>query len=169
MTTLYQINADIARRLDALQERLDNGETLPPTDDEVQALLGLIEGDLTDKLINYGKFIKNQQSDIDGLDGEIKRLTAKKRALQNRTDLLKSNMLMAMRTVGIERINDPIMPIRIQANSKASVMVANAETLPKEFQIIKIEANKTALEQAIQNGASFDGVSIEKGEHIRIG
>lgn len=164
--TLYEINQALAERLTQLGELLENGET--PSQAKIDELLDL-KGDLKNKLINYGKFIKNTQSDIDGLDSEIKRLTAKKRALQNRTDILKENMLMAMRTVGIERINDPIMPIRIQSNSKASVMVANAETLPKEFQIIKIEANKTALEQAIQNGASFDGVSIKKGEHIRIG
>lgn len=163
---LYEINQALAERLTALGEMLENGNT--PSQATIDELLDL-KSDLTNKLVNYGKFIKNTQSDIDGLDGEIKRLTAKKRALQNRTEILKENMRVAMLTHDIDKIDDPIMPIRLQNNSKASINIVDVNALPTEFKLIKVEANKSALEMALKNGIVIEGVSMEKGKHIRIG
>ncbi|STZ14007.1 Siphovirus Gp157 [Moraxella caviae] len=163
---LYQINSEIQNRLAQLGELLETGDT--PSQDEIQALLDL-QGDLSDKLINYGKFIKNTQSDIDGLDGEIKRLTAKKKALQNRTEILKANMLSAMIENGIDKIADPIMPIRLQ-NSPASVRLdIDAANLPQEFQNIEIKANSTAIKKALKDGVVIDGVTLVQNKHVRIG
>lgn len=164
--TLYEINQALAERLTQLGELLESGET--PSQAKIDELLDL-KGDLKNKLINYGKFIKNTQSDIDGLDSEIKRLTAKKRALQNRTDILKENMRVAMLTNNIDKIDDPIMPIRLQSNSKASINIVDINALPTEFKTIKVEANKTALEKALKAGEVIEGVSMENGKHIRIG
>lgn len=163
---LYEIDTTLAVRMIELGEMLDNGET--PSQEFIDECLDL-QNDLENKLVNCGKFIKNAQVDIDGLDGEIKRLTAKKQSLQKRTDLIKANMLSAMLTHNLDKIADPIMPIRVQTNGKASVLVDDVASLPSQFQTIKVEANKTALEQAIKAGEIIDGVRIEKGKHIRIG
>nr|WP_064639493.1 siphovirus Gp157 family protein [Moraxella catarrhalis] len=106
---LYQISKEAEESLIRLGEMLENGET--PSDEEVNDLLDL-RGDLHDKLLNYGKFIKNNSSDIDALDGEIRRLSAKKRALNNLNECLKSNMLAAMQANDIKKVDDPIIPIR---------------------------------------------------------
>lgn len=163
---LYQINQALQDRLIKLGERLENGEN--PSDDEVLALLDL-KSNLSEKLVNYAKFIKNTQSDIDGLDGEIKRLNAKKKALSNLTDRLKYNMLMAMVDNDIRKIDDPIMPIRRQKSSPSLRLEIDAEYLPQEFQKVEIKANTTAITKAIKDGLVIDGASLVQNEHIRIG
>ena len=164
--TLYEIDQALSESMTKLGEMLENGET--PSQAMIDELLGLQE-DLTNKLVNYGKFIKNTQSDIDGLDGEIKRLTAKKRALQSRADILKANMQMAMESHGIDKIANPIMPIRLQ-NSPASVHICtNPESLPGEFVKVKYDADKTALVKALKDGMVIDGVELVQSKHIRIG
>ena len=164
--TLYDIDQALSENMTKLGEMLENGET--PSQAMIDELLDL-KNDLQNKLVNYGKFIKNTQSDIDGLDNEIKRLTAKKRALQSRADTLKTNMQMAMESHGMDKINDPIMPIRLQ-NSPASVHICtNPESLPGEFVKIKYDADKTALVKALKSGMVIDGVELVQSKHIRIG
>lgn len=163
---LYQINQALQDKLINLGEMLENGET--PSDDEVASILDL-KDDLSDKLVDYGKFIKNTQSDIDGLDSEIKRLTAKKKALSNLTERLKSNMLSAMIDSDIAKIDDPIMPIRRQKSPASVRLDITAEQLPSEYQKVEIKANNTAIAKALKDGIVIDGASLVQGEHLRIG
>ena len=163
---LYQINQELQNRLIRLGEMLENDEQ--PSDDEVASILDL-QGDLTDKLINYGKFIKNTQGDIDALDGEIKRLTAKKKALSNLTERLKRNMLSAMIDNNIDKIDDPIMPIRKQKSPASVRLDIDAQHLPSEYQKVEIKTNNAAIAKALKDGIVIDGASLVQGEHLRIG
>ena len=163
---LYEINQALAERLTQLGELLENGET--PSQSMIDELLDL-KGDLTDKLINYGKFIKNTQSDIDSLDSEIKRLTAKKRALQNRTDILKENMCVAMLANDIDKIDDPIMPIRLQNSPQSLQLTISPDKLPPEFQAIEISAKTQQIKNALKDGVKIHGAQLVQLKHIRIG
>lgn len=163
---LYEINQALAERLTQLGELLENGET--PSQATIDELLDL-KGDLTDKLINYGKFIKNTQSDIDGLDSEIKRLTAKKRALQNRTDILKENMRVAMLANDIDKIDDPIMPIRLQNSPQSLQLSVPADQLPSAFQNVEISVKTAPLKKALADGMKIHGATLVQHKHVRIG
>ena len=164
--TLYEIDQALIENMIKLAEILENGET--PSQAMIDELLGL-QADLTNKLVNYGKFIKNTQSDIDGLDGEIKRLTAKKRALQSRADILKTNMQMAMESHGIDKINDPIMPIRLQNSPKSLQLTISPDKLPPEFQVIEISAKTQQIKNALKDGVKIHGAQLVQLKHIRIG
>ena len=163
---LYEINQALAERLTQLGELLESGET--PSQSMIDELLDL-KGDLTDKLINYGKFIKNTKSDIDSLDSEIKRLTAKKRALQNRTDILKENMCVAMLANDIDKIDDPIMPIRLQNSPQSLQLTISPDKLPSEFQAIEISAKTQQIKNALKDGVKIHGAQLVQLKHIRIG
>lgn len=166
MTTLYQLSAELDEQMTALGELLESGGT--PSDDELYALLKL-QDDLQNKLVNYGKFIKNTEGDIDAIDGEIKRLTAKKKSLTNRNEHLKNTMLLAMSEHNLTVINDPIMPIKLKTNPPAVKIDVSVDKLPSEFVKTKIEADKTALSKALKAGALIDGVSLVQAQSIKIG
>ncbi|MFB6349443.1 siphovirus Gp157 family protein [Moraxella sp. ZJ142] len=163
---LYQINQELQDGMTALGEMLEAGETPPQS--IIDELLNL-KSDLSDKLVNYGKFVKNTQADIDSLDGEIKRLTARKKVLQNRTDILKHSMLQAMLDNNIDRIDDPVMPIRLQNSPAAVQLSVSADDLPDEFKKVEIKANNTALAKALKAGAVIAGAALVQHKHIRIG
>ena len=163
---LYEINQALTEKMTALGELLLTGKT--PTDEEVADLIDL-QGDLANKLTSYGYVVKNLTSELDSVDNEIKRLTAIKKAKASHIELLKSRMLTVMIDNGIDKINDPIMPIRLQ-NSPASVHICTSpESLPSEFVKIKYDVDKTALVKTLKSGIVIDGVELVQSKHIRIG
>lgn len=163
---LYEINQALTEKMTALGELLLTGKT--PTDEEVADLIDL-QGDLANKLTSYGYVVKNLTSELDSVDNEIKRLTAIKKAKASHIELLKSRMLTVMIDNGMDKIANPIMPIRLQ-NSPASVHICtNPESLPGEFVKIKYDADKTALVKALKSGMVIDGVELVQSKHIRIG
>ena len=163
---LYEINQALTEKMTALGELLLTGKT--PTDEEVADLIDL-QGDLANKLTSYGYVVKNLTSELDSVDNEIKRLTAIKKAKASHIELLKSRMLTVMIDNGMDKIANPIMPIRLQ-NSPASVHICtNPESLPGEFVKIKYDTDKTALVKALKSGMVIDGVELVQSKHIRIG
>lgn len=163
---LYEISSQFAEKLSQIGQIIENGDT--PTDEQTNELLCLHQ-DTANKLVNCGKYIKNLQAGIDGLDNEIKRLNAKKSSLTRQKDYLKANMLTAMTSCHIDKVDDLVMPIRVQ-NSPAAVQVdIDASGLPKEYQKISITADKTALGKALKAGIAIKGVQLVQSKSLRIG
>lgn len=167
---LYQIQENISERLERLQERLDNGELPPPDDSEVQELLGLIEGDLTDKVGAYRYVVLNLEAQEKAYKDEIAKLNVGKKSVTNNIDRLKNAVLNAMTATGQKSFKFDTGFVRVQKNAQPSVVLdIDPEHLPKEFQKVTIEANTTAIKEFIKNGGEIKGVRLVVGEHLRIG
>ena len=82
MANLYEIT----ERYNNLLELLDNEET---TQDILNSALNEVQDEFNEKALNIVKFIKNLESDVNGLDAEEKRLKAKKMAYKNKIAGLK--------------------------------------------------------------------------------
>lgn len=164
---LYEINQSIQDKMLVLAEILANGEI--PTDDELQNLVDL-QGQLDKKLVGYGFVVKNLTGELDSVDNEIKRLTAIKKAKTAQIDILKNRMQSAMMDNNLTKIDDPILPIRLQDDSQKSVRLdIDPIHLPTEFQKVAITADKTAIKKALEQGQEVKGAVLEQGQHIRIG
>ena len=162
---LYTINETLNAMLEMIGERLLEGQE--PTEAEREAVFSL-QGDLPEKLADCGKYVKNATADSEALKAEIERLTARKRAIDNRAEWLKASMLSVMQEHNIERIDDLVMPLRLQ-NSPDSVVIKDLDLIPEEYTKVKIEANKTAIAKALKAGAVIDGAVLETKQHLRIG
>lgn len=77
MANLYEIT----ERYNNLLELLDNEEI---TEDVLSSALNDVQDEFNEKALNIVKFIKNLESDVNGLDAEEKRLKAKKMAYKNK-------------------------------------------------------------------------------------
>lgn len=163
---LYQLSESVNAKMIALGNLLENGET--PTDEQVNELIDL-QGDLENKLVNYGYVVKNLESEVNALDDEIKRLTARKKARQNQIEMLENRMKMAMIDNDIAKVDDPVMPISIKNNPPSVRLDIDPKNLPARFVKIKYEADKTALSKALKIGDVIDGVSLEVKQRIVIG
>ena len=76
-----------------------------------------------------------------------------------------------MQTLGIEKVKHPVLPISLRSSPQFSVNVENAENLPSEYQVVKIEPNKKALLDLFKDNPSFalNGVTFTKGQFLKIG
>lgn len=131
--------------------------------------------DLKDKLENCCKYIKNVDSDIAGLDEEIKRLQAKKKSLTNGKDRLKGMMLRALNMSGEKKLPCGTFTVYKQANPpKVVIDEQYIENIPEQYLIPQEPViNKALILEALKESniihPELDGIAhIEQGESLRI-
>lgn len=170
MTALYEITGELMETLADIQSRLDDGEEV--ADSELEQVLQLNQ-DFDNKALSVAKFIKNLLSDAEQLAIENKKRQAKQKAFENLADKLKSYLLEEMQATGKTKIGDRVFSVKVQANSVYSINVENPNFLPSKYQIVRIEADNKALREAFKQAGNAEnfmqGVTVNKGCHLRIG
>lgn len=165
MTSIYELSADYQDKLDLLGSMILDGEEV--SIEQSMSILDL-QDDIQAKVVNIAKYSKGVIADSAALAEEIAALTARKKATDEHLSKLKASAMMAMRLVKIDRIDDVIMPVRLQANSQYSVTVESVNNLPDKYKVIEYKADKKAL-LADKDSLDIQGVTITKGQHIRFG
>ena len=164
MANIYELTESI--RL--LWDLMDQGEL---DDDVLKDAMMNSQEDLKDKLENYCKFIRQMESDVDGISVEIKRLQDRKAVLKNTIDRSKKVMQMAMETAGEKKVKGQIFTISIQANPESVVLDEQyIENIPPEYLKVKDpELDKAKLKEDLKNGVNLDGIAhLEQNYGLRI-
>jgi len=150
MSNIYEITNDYLQIMAMLEDSDLDPQTLADT-------MEGIEGEFEIKAENYAKVMKNLEGDILAIKTEIDRLTAKKKALENNIKNMKITLQTAMETTG-------------KTKFKTELFSFNIQKLPSQF--IKqrdIEADKTAIKDAIQKGEDLGGIAhLEQKQSLRI-
>ena len=81
MASLYELTG----QMEYLKELLEDSEV---EEQVVLETMESIEYEIEDKAEGYGKIIRMLSSEVDAIDGEIERLTARKKALSNNVNSL---------------------------------------------------------------------------------
>jgi hypothetical protein len=114
--------------------------------------------------------VKNWEADIPGLDSEIKRLSARKKAIENRVTSIKMYLQGSMEAAGLEKIKIDTFTIALQ-NNPPTLIVHNLNEIPAEFITIipeQHQPDKTAIKAAIKEGRKVPGVTLQQGKGLRI-
>lgn len=164
MANIYELTDSI--RL--LWDLMDQGEL--DSDVLIDTMMNSQE-DLKDKLEGYCMFIKQMESDINGIETEIKRLQDRKAVLKNTIERSKKVMQMAMETAGEKKVKGQIFTISIQANP-ASVVVDEQclENIPEKYLIPQEpKLDKKQIAEDIKAGEDLNGIAhLEQTESLRI-
>lgn len=164
MANIYELTESI--RL--LWDLMDQGEL---DDDVLKDAMMNSQEDLKDKLEGYCKFIRQMESDVDGISAEIKRLQDRKVVLKYTIERAKTVMQMAMETAGEKKVKGQIFTISIQANPERVVLdELYIENIPPEYLKVKDpEVDKTKLKEDLNNGVNLEGIAhLEQTESLRI-
>jgi hypothetical protein len=162
MSRLYELTADLL----ALQEMLEDSV-------EEQVLLDTLEGvqgEYELKLEAYCKVIKNLEADMDALKAEAKRLTDKRKVLENNVDRLKKAMFESMKATGTDKVKGQLFTVAIQKNGgKLPVIVdVPTEELPDELVKVVESPDLEAIGKLLEQGDSPLAHFGERGESLRI-
>lgn len=154
---LYEITEQ-ARALEKLAEDND----LSP--DDIADTLEGIDLEFNDKAAQVGNFLMNLDPFEKGLDAEIKRLQAKKKALQNRRESVKDYLRRNMEEMGISKIECPVFTIRLKA-AQPKVAIDEEGSLPDDYVNVKtsITPDKRAILKALKEGEDIPGARLETG------
>lgn len=162
---------DISNEFFALKDLIDNDlevdeETGEITDNSkiLKELFDNLKMTLEDKLDNAQRYCLTLDGEADILDKEIKRLNAKKQALNNKKDRLKKIMLSTIENTGQSKFKTSLYSFNIK-NSEA-LEVDSIDNIPREFLRIKKEADKTAIKKAIKDGLIIDGCKIVENKSL---
>ena len=140
-------------------------------DDILQEVFENTTEELAIKLEGYCKFIKNLESDIAGLKEEEKRLSARRKTMENTVERAKEAMKVAMNTAGEKKMPCGTFTVSVQANPPSCVIDCSISEIPGRYLIPqepKID-KKQMLEDLKSEDSSLKGVAhIEQGESLRI-
>lgn len=135
--------------------------------------LEAVEGEYDYKLESYCKIIKNIESDVEALKAEAKRLTDKRKILENNIDRLKKSMFDSMKATGKDKVKGTLFTVAIQKNGgKIPVIVAedmNTADLPDELVHIVESPDLDAIRERLEAGVVIKGFTLgQRGESLRI-
>lgn len=158
MSHLYQITQQHRE----LQELADS-EEMP-----VELLADTFEalgGEFNDKAISVVHVVENMQSDVDAVDHEIKRLSARKSALSNRRDSIREYLRTNMEASGITKIECPLFAITL-AKGRDVVVVEDENLIPDDLVEVSVisKPDKREILKRLKAGDDIPGARIEKSK-----
>lgn len=118
-------------------------------------------------------YLKNEDANIELLDGAIKELTARKKSMQSRHDNLKGYLLANMKAKGITEISAPdfTFTAKIKKNPP-KLIIDDAGKIPSNLYIYPVAPPPTpdnaAIKAALLAGEDIQGAHIEQGERVEI-
>lgn len=145
------------------QEIIENNEML---EEQRKELCSLIEEELKAKENSLLFVNRNFKSDIEAIDGEIKRLQEMKKAKVNAHERFKTYVSETLKLLGMEKVKNTFGTIYLKKTETVLVDEDKIQALPVQFLKIKYEANKTELKKALKEGVAIEGVELVEGESI---
>jgi len=165
--TLFQLTAEIADIVDDIVDAMICGDT--ETVDGLMETLASLYDARQAKHEGYVLVIKNAEAAAEACYQEANAFYARNKALKGLATRLKDTLIADLQQHGEKSTTAGKFKIARQKNSQPSVILnIEAEALPTDYQRITIEADKTALKDALKDGTEIDGVELRTGEHIRI-
>lgn len=139
-------------------------------DAELEDAFANAQLDLADKLENCCKYIKNQESAIAGLKEEEKRLSTKRKSMENGIERLKKLMQMAMTAAGEKKVACGTFTTSIQANPPKAVIDTDLAHIPEKYLVAQDPTvDKKLMLADLKDGADLEGIAhLEQGESLRI-
>lgn len=128
-----------------------------------------IEGELSTKGTNLAYVIKEQEADIAKHEEEIKRLTSRKKVLENSVGRIKDYLFSTMIAMNVKDIDAGVFKIKIQKNAPSVNILDEKEIGSKWWRIETIEKlDKRGMLEALKNGEEVNGAEMVQSESLRI-
>lgn len=121
------------------------------------------------KLEGCAAVIKNLKAESDALCAEIKRLQARKAAVDNNARGLREYVRFQLEAVNLRKLNAGIHKFRIQRNSFPSVTVLDQSLIEKEYLKVEVSVDRKAIgENFKETGEVIPGTEISVESHLRV-
>ncbi|EMS1115548.1 siphovirus Gp157 family protein [Neisseria gonorrhoeae] len=158
--TLYRCAADVQAALDYYFDSETERE------DTLEAVIGQFEV----KAQSVIAYIKNQEITEKMLEGHIRRMTGKLKAVKAQNQSLKDYLARNMQAAGITEIKADDGTFKASFRKSEAVVILDEAQIPAEFmrEAVKTEPDKTAIKKAIESGRQVAGAKIEGRKNLQI-
>lgn len=162
--SIYTLN-EIDAMIYNIQQLIQDGAE----QEQIQALLdakGMLEMERGAKLEGYAMVIKNLESDVNGIDSEIKRLTERKKFMQNNISNMKERMAETLQAVEGNRLKTDKFTFSFRKST--SVSIEDETLIPPQFIKTETRISKSELTKALKNGEEIHGASLVENQSLSI-
>lgn len=163
MASLFDLSLEFYALKDLMENDFEVDEETGEFIDNTETINNLFNGlkmTFEDKLDNSQRYILTLNGEADILAKEIKRLQAKKTALENKADRLLEMMKNAILSSGENKFKTSLYSFNIKKTE--SVEVRDLDVIPRAYLRLKKEADKVAIKKALKNGDVIEGVYLSE-------
>ncbi|HEY3424996.1 MAG TPA: siphovirus Gp157 family protein [Negativicutes bacterium] len=144
-------------------------------DIDTKSIIDTLEGSselmsLEEKAVNVICLLMNIEADIPALDAEIKRMSDRKKSIQNRVASIKEYLKGAMEIANIDRIKKGAFIISLQNNPPA-VKINDERAVGAEYLTIvpaQYVPDKNKIKEDLKAGMIVPGCELTVGRSLRI-
>lgn len=159
MSTLYELTSDYT----ALLEMAEDAD-----EQALKDTLEGIEGAIEDKADGYAKVLLELGKDSAGLDAEIQRLQAKKTAIANAANRIRTNLQDAMIATGKTKFKTSLFSFGIQKNPP-SVVIDDDQEVPIDYLVVQDpKPDKKRILAELKAGKELPFARLKQTESLRI-
>lgn len=165
MDTIYDLTNQM---LEVLSMALDEDADEQAIRDTFEGL----EGSFEEKCDGYAKVMKELEGKVSAIDEEAKRLTARKKTIQNNIDRMKATMQACMEATGKTKFKTDLFSYGIRKNP-ASLKIDDKDKVPFEYwttpePVVNTSALKEFVKTEIEAGREVEYAHLEQGTSLSI-
>ena len=170
---LYELTEAQRELEDKILSTMDEETGEIPTNEELDAQAEALGLAIDAKIDGIARMIRNWTPDIEAWKAEEKRFADKRRAAENRIKHVKLYAKVCLEGAGLDKLKTSLFTVAIQKNGGAAPLNLcvdlDPRTLPERFQKITVEANSTAIREALESGEKLEFAELgERGTSLRI-
>lgn len=159
MTALYEISDKVVG-LKSLKGDLN--------EDVFNDTLESLIGPLDEKIIGCAIVSNGMDNDVSAIDAVVKRLTERKKHIQNNQRHLKEYMMFHMKKTDVKTIKDPLFTVKVN-KGRESVEITDPDKLPVDcYEPQPPKISKTKVKEMLQKGRQIDGAQMVRHESLSI-
>lgn len=156
----------------ALVEMIDacyDEETGEFKEDDKSILDGLAQEEIAPCMERYKRASEYYKSQADLIAEEIKRLQARKKMFDNKTNRIRTKLLNGLNLLGGKfKTTFYTFSKRVTSSIDVNEELIDYSKLPNDCYKVKYEANKTAIKEHLDKGESFTGVTVKQTESLSV-
>lgn len=130
-----------------------------------------LSGALEVKATNVAMFVRNLETSADAIKEAESRMSARRKAIENRAQRIRDYLLVNMERTGISKIECPHFKIAIRENPAAVVidaLTAIPEDYMKQPETPPAVPDKALIAKAIKDGFTVAGAHLARSKRVEI-
>jgi hypothetical protein len=162
MITLYEMT-DQYKQLVELADSSDDPAEQQAFSDTLESL----EGEIEEKLHGCAIVVKTIDANVDALEAEIDRLTARAKGMKGSRDRLKLYMETSMTTLGIEKVKGKLYTVAMQ-NNPPKVEITDETAVTDAYIFVVTSPDKKKMADDLKAGVVVPGAQLVRTKSLRI-
>jgi hypothetical protein len=158
---LYELTTDL--------KELQEIDFTQAEEEQIEEVKGIIKTQIESKSAGIIAVIRNEESDIDAIKVEIKRLQELKKSKENKIENLKKYTKECLEDAEIKKVSTSLGNMTVRKNP-ASVDVLDENLIPIEYkkEVVEVKVDKKAILADLKEGVVIEGAALKNSTSLMI-